>query len=562
MFLTPVFFLVNQGDAEAGNYVISAEVSADGLSLICTMNESKTVFYPTSEFNINHGYLDIKPMTAKQVDTSLTLTLDKAIRKDTVVTLDKLSNSENFGQVYGVPASNNSMVAAPEFVSASVSGTGDIITAIMDESLASHIWSAGDFVFKVNGEERGIWLDPYCSGGVNIILAIEGTVLSGETTTLSFTPMVDPQIEEFTDSSVFNGSTLTDSESLPPAYLMTAAPTLENGFYRLPNSAVGAVANKARLRKPDGSAMTLLEVTARYLQDSSLDLSGSYDADTEWVAPVDAQWNHSFVYNLNMGISCDFCVMDYFEHDPEGDPGVFTLDIYLAHRNINASLNVDLPLLPSYAAVPYTPSLESVKLEEEAPGVIYPDAIIYKMDEIIEDLKEVYISFGTHMTDLPSGVSHINSFTSGAVPDSPVLLLDKDGVDTGMTLTWDVAFEVTLSDYGISGDDSGFLYDAQQIRGFFYNCYDEASVPHIFRIGNVDSTKTHTVKVSGSSPSIGTKTKYIINANVTEVVMTNNIDLGATETDMTGGTEFDIVVDRTTENALMFVMGMSIIQTG
>lgn len=553
------FGFIPQSNEQVGNYIVSASVSANGLVITCTMNESRDYIYPASEFVIHNGYVNITPMEAEQVGTTLTVTLDKSIRTGVNTTLDKITLSNNFDRIFSQPVTNGSTVDAPEAVTIEVSANGQEIRITLDENIDTHTWDKADYVINVNGDEISFVSDPYGNGNL-IILDIEGVIVSTDTVLVSFVPESDPQLKAFTDVEVSNGSTVIYGESLPFTVLMTESLSQKNGFFVMHNSSSGATADGPKLRKPDGTAMTLEEATTRYPQDATVDLSGGYDGDIEWIPSIDSEWGVIFVDNVLMGVSCDVYALDYFEHDPVGNPGVFTLDIYKAHCNANASLNVDFPLLPNYSDVPFTPT-ESWKIKEETLSIVHVSEAVYTMDDVVEELQEVYVSFGTDLGPLPEGVSYINHFSNAAAAATPYPLLDKDRVDTGMTLTWDVDFTNLTSDYITSGDDSGFLYDAQQKRGVYHNCGAESSIPHTYTIAGIDPTETRTFGISGSSPNAGRVTRYTMNGNVTDVPMTDNVDLGATKAGVTGVTSFNIVVDRTPSDALMFVMGMKIIQT-
>lgn len=543
IFMSGLLF-TPQTNEQVGNYILSAAVSSDGLSVVCTMNESSDYNYPGSEFTIHTGYIDIVPIEAVQSGATLTLSCDKHIRTGTNVTIDKLTMSNNFDRVSGQAVTNNSTEDAPEVSSIEVIESGDVVHVSVYEAIETHQWNKADFTVKVNGVEIDFVSDPYGEGSV-IVLDLDDTILSGDTVLVSFSIVNDPQLKNFTDTVATNNSTVQGTEAIPPTYLLEEDLVYINGYYCLYNSATGATVH-GKLCKPDGSAMSEAETTERYNKSNkTIDLSGGYYIDTGWIPPSGSTWNIIEANYINFGTVYS---MDVFDYD-----GVSAMDIY------RGSQSADFPLTPNSSDVPFSKS-DTWKIYEERPTIGEIDEIVYTMGSFDTTLSQVYVSFGLNMTTLPPDVLHINSFTDGAAT-SATALKDKDGNDTGLFLEWDTDFHELTADYVITGDNSGFLYDAQEIRGFYYNCHEEASAPHTFTITGLDASSTYTFKISGSSMDDGRETKYTMNGVSTDVNMRYNTSDGATASGITGVTSFDIIVDRTTSDALMFVMGLNIIQT-
>ncbi len=170
------------------------------------------------------------------------------------------------------------------------------------------------------------------------------------------------------------------------------------------------------------------------------------------------------------------------------------------------------------------------------------------------ELSSIYVSMGTAQGTPPTGIT-VNVLNDGTVPSSPIYLVDEDNTSTGVTITWDGDYSETGSDGPVSGDDSGFLYDTQQKRGFYRNDADRT-----LTIGGLDSSHTYTIEISGGTLSSGRYVKYTMNSNDTEFLAYNNTSNGATESGITGVTSFDIHVVAASQGTehYRYVMGINI----
>jgi len=218
----------------------------------------------------------------------------------------------------------------------------------------------------------------------------------------------------------------------------------------------------------------------------------------------------------------------------------------------------EVPYYPTYEEVEYTPPVETWKTYEDPPSIIYPDKVSYMMENFSETTEDIYVSFGLFMDTLPPGVLHINSLVDPYAIGIDHALRDKMDVISLLTISWDIIFENATNNLATSGDNLGFLFDAQQLRGYYYNTYG-VSTPHTFTIKGLDVSKTYTFEISGYSATSNRYTRYTMNSHATDLSVTDNLDYGATETGITGVTTFDIIVDAIIANdPYMFVTGLNI----
>jgi len=170
------------------------------------------------------------------------------------------------------------------------------------------------------------------------------------------------------------------------------------------------------------------------------------------------------------------------------------------------------------------------------------------------DLPTIYLSMGEVHPAPPTGVT-INEI--GNV--FPIALVDENNNPTGITLSVNSEVSLSNTDAPVSGDNSGFLLDAQQQR-----CYYNGVNDYTMTLSSLDPSHIHTFRVSGSTVNANRYVKYTMNGNVTEFLATNNLDTGATETDITGVTSFDIIVGTPTQGDtfLRYVNGMDILRNG
>ncbi len=168
------------------------------------------------------------------------------------------------------------------------------------------------------------------------------------------------------------------------------------------------------------------------------------------------------------------------------------------------------------------------------------------------DLSSIYMSMGNQHGIPPSGIT-VNEISVETVPSSPIALVDEDDTSTSLTVTWDLDFDDTTSDGPVKGDDTGFLFDGQQKRGF----YKSSTATRVITIGGLDASHIYSFEISGGTFTTDRTTKYTMNGNLTDLVVSDNVDNGATETNITGVTSFDITIEGGT-GGVLYVMGINI----
>jgi len=362
--------------------ITAATVASDGLSVSCTMSGENTASYYADNFTINSGYLSVTPTSAVQSSTTLTLTLppessneNSPIKDGTVVTLTLVNDDNNEGDklvaVEDFSVTNNSTVAGATFVSALVVTTGQYVKVKVNETLKVHSWGISEFVVEINGTDEVTITEIYSlNDNTDIWIYLQDLILSTDTVKVKFITTNDPQLDSFIYQTVTNNSTETSQNETPPVYLMIEELSVVNGVYYLHNSAEAGILYDGKLCKPNGDPMTETEANTRYnAEEGTIDLSDEYYVDTQWTESATTDWNKTGNYDVISGESFKAYNIDF-------DFSASTVDIRLIDQDDD-----EFPSTPTYADVAYTPNTSSTwKITEDAPDIIYPSKLEYKMD--------------------------------------------------------------------------------------------------------------------------------------------------------------------------------------
>ncbi len=152
-----------------------------------------------------------------------------------------------------------------------------------------------------------------------------------------------------------------------PIFLLTENIKYFDNYYWVENSDDShETIGHGKLCHADGSTWSSAEVTARYPEDGTIDLSNDFYIDTGWVASLNNAWNINGIYNVIDGVSYNIYTLNY--------DGVGHMDVYLYD-----SEEESVPTVPTFTGLSYTPPATSWKIYENAPEIIYADEIIYTM---------------------------------------------------------------------------------------------------------------------------------------------------------------------------------------
>jgi len=170
-----------------------------------------------------------------------------------------------------------------------------------------------------------------------------------------------------TFSPLFIGRNMSGGTIVPPIYNFTEDIIFYDSYYWVENSAQGITSGHGKLYKSGDISWSSADVTARYAMPGTIDLSpnGDYWINTGWIAPTDEEWSISGIYNVVMGVSYDGYTIRY-----KGDG---TCDIYIW------SSTKEVPLVPTYSDIAYTPPVTNLIIYDEPPSVIFPTEIEYTM---------------------------------------------------------------------------------------------------------------------------------------------------------------------------------------
>lgn len=283
-----------------------------------------------------------------------------------------------------------------------------------------------------------------------------------------------------------------------PKYELTEAIRVE-GIYSYVKDSNGDHDGKL-LNRSDGSPWTpTTGVGGEYPGNGTIDLTGGVSGryiDTEWIAPRYSSWGMYGIYNVIMGSSYDMYLIDYKGND--------IADVFLYNSD-----TVDFPNIPTYNNVPYIPPIDTWKIYEEPPTIIYSSILEYIMDNIY-DPDDGVVNLST-ISSVPVMTSAITP--SGAVTESSVQAPNGD-------LTFEGWNAFRLDDYP-AGES---WLTAQGIQeGWIQYMFDDSIVinKYTVRSGAIESAAIKDWTLQASNTGAFTGEQIILDTNV-DVLWTEN----------------------------------------